>query len=82
MHSFAANILGARGALLSVLIHFFEDGHWGSPVETGVKGQSLTAEDQLFILMQAALNLTATRGSAAPEARHLLRTRGDLVSFA
>ena len=24
--SFAANILGARGALLSVLIHFFEHG--------------------------------------------------------
>ena len=52
--SFAANVLGARGALLSVLVHFFEHGRWGSPVETGVEGQSLTAEDQLFILMQAA----------------------------
>ena len=67
--SFAANVLGARGALLSVLVHFFEHGRWGSPVETGVEGQSLTAEDQLFILMQAALYLTATRGLAAPEAR-------------
>ena len=67
--SFAANVLGARGALLSVLAHFFEHGRWGSPVETGVEGQSLTAEDQLFILMQAALYLTATRGFAAPEAR-------------
>ena len=67
--SFAANVLGARGALLSVLVHFFEHGRWGSPVETGVEGQSLTAEDQLFILMQAALYLTATRGFAAPEAR-------------
>ena len=66
---FAANVLGARGALLSVLVHFFEHGRWGSPVETGVEGQSLTAEDQLFILMQAALYLTATRGLAAPEAR-------------
>jgi serine/threonine protein kinase len=50
--SFAANVLGARGALLLVLAHFFEQGRWGSPVETPVKGQSLTAEDELFILMQ------------------------------
>jgi hypothetical protein len=27
---FAANVLGARGALLSVLVHFFEHGRWGS----------------------------------------------------
>ena len=67
--SFAANVLGARGALLSVLVHFFEHGRWGSPAETDVEGQSLTAEDQLFILMQAGLYLTATRGFAAPEAR-------------
>ena len=67
--SFAANVLGARGALLSVLVHFFEHGRWGSLVETGVEGQRLTAEDQLFILMQAGLYLTATRGLAAPEAR-------------
>ena len=67
--SFAANVLGARGALLSVLVHFFEKGRWGSPVEEGVEGQSFTAEDQLFILMQAALHLTATRGMGAPEVR-------------
>jgi predicted ATPase len=66
---FASNILGARGALLSVLVHFFERGRWGSPVEKGVEGQSLTAEDQLFILMQAGLYLTATRGLGAPEAQ-------------
>ena len=65
---FAANILGARGALLSVLVHFFEHGRWGSPVQVGVEGQSLTAEDQLFILIQAALNITAMRESA-PEAK-------------
>ena len=53
--SFAANVLGARGPLLSVLAHFFEHGRWGSPVQTGVEGHSLTAEDQLFILMQAGL---------------------------
>ena len=79
--SFAANVLGARGALLSVLVHFFEHGRWGSPVESGVEGQSLTAEDQLFILMQAGLYLTATRGLGSSGRTHLLRTGGALVSF-
>ena len=65
--SFTAKVLGAKGALLLVLAHFFELGHWGSPAEMGVEGQCLTAEDQLFILMQAGLLLTATRGFAAPE---------------
>jgi tetratricopeptide (TPR) repeat protein len=55
--------------LLSVLVHFFQDGRWGSLVETTIEGQSLTAEDQLFILMQAGLYLRATRGMGAPEAR-------------
>ena len=67
--SFAANVLGARGTLLSVLVHFFECGRWGSPVETGVEGQSLPAEDQLYILMETGLYLAATRGLASPEAR-------------
>jgi serine/threonine protein kinase/tetratricopeptide (TPR) repeat protein/RNA polymerase subunit RPABC4/transcription elongation factor Spt4 len=66
---FAANVLGATGPLLSVLVHFFEHGRWGSLAETSIEGQSLTAEDQLFILMQAAKYLTATRGLGAPEAR-------------
>ena len=66
---FAANVLGARGTLLSVLLLFFEHGRWGSPVKTGVEEQSLTAQDQLFILMQAAAYLTATRGQGSPEAR-------------
>jgi tetratricopeptide (TPR) repeat protein len=66
--SFAANLLGARGALLLVLGHFFEKGHWGSPAETDVEGQSLNGENQLFILMQAALYLSATREST-PEIR-------------
>jgi predicted ATPase len=67
--SFAANVLGAAGALLSVLVHFFEQGRWDSPVKIGVNGQSLTAEDQLFILTQAGLCLSATQGLGAPEAR-------------
>jgi predicted ATPase len=66
---FAAKVLGARGALLSALAHFFEQGRWGSPAQVSVEAQSLTAEDQLFVLMQAGLYLTLTRGLGAPEAR-------------
>jgi predicted ATPase len=66
---FAANALGAIEPLLSVLIHFFEQGRWGSLVETAAEGQSLNADDQLLILTQAAQCLIATRGYAAPEAR-------------
>ena len=64
---FAAKVLGARGALLSALIHFFQNGRWGSLVETAVEGQNLMTEDQLFVLMQAGILLTATRGYSAPE---------------
>jgi predicted ATPase len=70
---FAAKVLGARGTLLVVLAHFFERGRWDSLVETGVEGQCLTAEDQLFVLMQAGQYLTATRGFAAPEAQMCYR---------
>jgi len=66
--NFAARRLGARAALLSVLVHFFEHGHWGSPIGNGAEGQSLSAEDRLFILMQAQEYLIDIRGLAAPEA--------------
>src|ERR1700757_2572489 len=42
--SFAANVLGARGALLSVLAHFFDHERWASKLRTGIEGQSLEAE--------------------------------------
>jgi predicted ATPase len=67
---FAANVLGARGALLTALVHFFEDGRWSLPVKMGVEEQRLTAEDQLFILMQAGLYLSSTRGFSSPELRN------------
>jgi predicted ATPase len=67
--SFAANVLGARGALLLILARFFEEGRWGSLFETAIESQRLTEEDRLFILMQAGSYLTATRGLGAPEAR-------------
>jgi len=66
---FAAKVLGVTAPLLSVLVHFFENERWGSPVETAVEGQALTGEDQLLILMQAGSYLTATRGLGALEAR-------------
>jgi serine/threonine protein kinase/predicted ATPase len=67
--SFTAKVLGAKGALLLVLAHFFEHGHWGSPVQEGVEGRRLTSDDQLCVLMQAGQYLTDTRGHAAAEAR-------------
>src|SRR5262249_5976057 len=39
---FAADVLGATGPLLSALAHFFEQGRWGSLVETAAEGQILT----------------------------------------
>jgi serine/threonine protein kinase/predicted ATPase len=66
---FAAKVLGATGPLLSVLVHFFRNRRWRSPLESAVEGQRLTAEDQLFVLMQAGLYLTTTRGLGAQEAR-------------
>jgi serine/threonine protein kinase len=65
---FAANFLGARGALLSVLAHFFEEGRLGLPAEMGLEGQTLSLEDQLFILIQAGFYLSVTRGWGVPEA--------------
>src|SRR5271166_550617 len=60
------------GGMPTLRLTFLErrgQGRWGSPVETAVEEQTLTAEDQLFILMQAAPYVTATRGLGAPEAR-------------
>jgi tetratricopeptide (TPR) repeat protein len=67
--SFAAKVLGVRGSLLSVLIHFFEHRRWGSPFETGADEHNLVAEEELFVLTEAGLYLTATQGLGAPEAR-------------
>jgi hypothetical protein len=67
--SFAANVLGARGALVSALAYFFEEGRWGSLAQATVAGKSLTSEDQLFVLSQAGLQLMFVRGMFAPEAR-------------
>jgi len=60
--SFAANVLGARGTLLSALACFFEHGRWGSLVEAGAEGQMLDAEEEAGHL------ITAIKGMGAPEA--------------
>ena len=80
--SFAAHVLGAAGALLSVLVHFFEHGRWDSPVKMGLEGQSLTAEDQLFILTQAGLIFIWHARIGSTGGANLLRARGVLVPFA
>jgi serine/threonine protein kinase/tetratricopeptide (TPR) repeat protein len=67
--SFAVKVLGATGALLSVLAHFFEHGRWGSLAQGSIEEQRLTPEDLLFILMKSGLYLTATRGMGTPEAQ-------------
>jgi predicted ATPase len=63
------------------LIHFFEHGRWGSTLETSLEGQSLTAEDQLLILTQAGLYLTATGGMGAPETRICYERAESLCRF-
>ena len=67
--SYAAHVLGARGALLATLARFFEPGRWGSFATSSVDGQTLDAADKLFILLESALNLSVTRGTQAPEVR-------------
>jgi tetratricopeptide (TPR) repeat protein len=64
---FAANVLSARGALLTVLAHFFEPGRWGTLLETNAERQSLSTEDRVYLLLQAALYLTVTKETQAPE---------------
>jgi hypothetical protein len=45
-------------------------------VGLGVEGQSLTAKDQVFILMQAGLYLIHTRGTSSSEA-HICCARAE-----
>ena len=65
--SFAANVLGAKGTLLSVLAHFFEQGD-GVTVEMGVEGKVNCGRSDLHSDAGGAY-LTVTRNFAAPEAR-------------
>jgi tetratricopeptide (TPR) repeat protein len=62
------------------LVHFFERTSWEAWVETGSGEHSLTPEDQLFILMQAALHLSATAGGQTPEVR-ICNERAESLSL-
>ena len=66
---FAANVLGAREALLSILVHFFEHGRWGSPVQIGRRGTKSHAGRSALHSDAGGAYLTVTRGVGAPEAR-------------
>ena len=65
---FAANVLGARGALLSVLVHFFEHGRWGSPAKWASRGRVSPRKISSSFSCRRRLYLTITRGYGAPEA--------------
>lgn len=64
--SYAARKLGAHGALLSILASFVQQGEWSRPVAPNPPEiQGLEPSDQLIVLSQAGLYLTATKGFAA-----------------
>lgn len=46
---------------LRVLAHFFEQGRWGTLLETNVEQQSLSTEDRVYLLLRAAPYLTITK---------------------
>ena len=82
--SFAANILGARGALLSVLAHFLRTRTLRFTVGDGrSRNRASAAEDQLFILMQAGLYLIRhPRDVITVEAQICCAHAESVVSFA
>jgi hypothetical protein len=59
--NYAAVVLGAHSALLFVLSHFVEGNDWRRPIS------NLSPRDRLAVLLDAGINLTATRGYAATE---------------
>ena len=75
---FAAKVLGARGALLSVLVHFFEHGRWGSPVEKGARGtESYCGRSAFHPYAGGAVSIGYARIRCTGGA-NLLRARGAL----
>jgi tetratricopeptide (TPR) repeat protein len=67
---YAARRLGAYGALLSALAHFCHEGDWARPVDpVPPEVQGLEPEEQLAVLTQAGLFLTAQQGYVSNEKR-------------
>ena len=79
---FSANVLGARGPLLSVLVHFFEQGRWGSLVETGVEGQSSHCRRSALYPHAGGVIPNGHARNGKPGRVHLLRPCRVLVSLA
>ena len=79
--SFAAKVLGARAALLSVLAHFFEHGRWGSPGKRASRGRISLRKTALHPPAGGAISYSHARIGSTRGA-NLLRARGVLVSFA
>ena len=68
--AYAARRLGASGALVSALAHFCHEGDWARPVDPAPpEVQGLEPADQLEVLTQAGLYLTARKGYASDEQR-------------
>jgi len=68
--AYAARRLGASGALLSALAHFCHEGDWARPIDPAPpEVQGLEPADQLEVLTQAGLYLTARKGYTADELR-------------
>lgn len=74
--AYAIRRLGARGAVLSSLSSFFEEGDWSKPVEQGLR-----PEDQLVILDQVGLFLTALKGYASEEVQNIYRRVEELCGL-
>jgi hypothetical protein len=80
--SFAANVLGTRGALLSVLIHFFEHGRLGITRGEGRRrAESNCRSSALHSHAGRAISNGHSR-TGKPGGAHLLRARRALMSFA
>jgi hypothetical protein len=70
---YAANVLGARGTLLSVLSHFFRGKSWEKLICKG-----LEPREQLTILQHVRMLLTATMGYNTPGAIHYYQAMKSL----
>jgi tetratricopeptide (TPR) repeat protein len=60
---YASSKLAAFGPVLSALSNFFERGDWTRPVHT------LSKSARMYVLNQAAVHLSITKGFPAPEAK-------------
>ena len=75
---YAANVLGARGTLLSVLSHFFEDKSWERLIQPGPEKEGLEPREQLTVLQHVRTLLTATAGYNTLGAIHCYQTMKSL----